>query len=592
VVFVSTNDASYWLAVRPRITFKSLDGLTTYFTFDAFEPTNPLIVTHLDIEGAVGEAGSFHINIQDSANVIDELKLRSTKVYIELGKSQANLKYFMIGFGDIFNTSRPGTGYQEYQITGFGSAIQASQLYIHQRKAANITDIDNPNAIVDQNFNINRLVKAAIEKQSWRPLKDLSIQALTGWSTTGVSSKVNINFPVVNAPFTYLSDFLDQLCSVSGAVWFIDYTTGSEIFTLSYNTDLATGVTIKSGDLRVGATDDATLTSYIKKAFNVEDNSTSEAGVATRLYTTTTIDRQVITSSTVQTGSTTLNNRALAQQFIIDNDQRRIDSIAVVMSKVGDPDSPKDRVNGEIVMDEANKPTGTKIASFSIPLSNIETTPQTIFVNDLDIRQRFLSGGQTKLWIKFFQRSGLTGNPVNDPANTIKWHHNNIFNTAQSLYSGQAPGGDKDLDDSLVWSTTNNGPIYTFSIMSNIRRLQARTNQGAAAVLRMREQFLPTDFLSDPLMVNRFLSLNLSQMSKPRRIIQDYQVTVPNDFIFKPYQWITFVDGLSGIAQELQVKRVRYICSSTSEDTPIGALHAEISVGGSYHPLLGDCTCG
>ena len=591
---VYTGDQTYIAALRPRITFKSLDGATTYFTFNAFSDTNPLIVTSLDVEGAVGESGTFNITIKDIGNVVDEFGLRAAKVYIELGKSEATLKYFMIGFADIFSTVRPQTSDLQYTITGFGSAIQAGQLFIHRRAASNITDIANtPNPVVDHNYDIWKLAKEAIEKSSWRPLRDTSIQDLTNWSTSGISSSVNINFPVVNAPFTYLSNFLDQLCSISGAVWFVDFSTGSEIFTLTYNSDLATGVTIKSGDLRIPLSDDATKTGYIKKAFNVEDSSTSDSGVATRLYTTTIIDRKTVASSFAGTGSTTLNSKALAQQFIIDNDARRITELAFDMHKIGNPDSPKDRVNGELVLDSDNKPEGTIICSFSIPLSSIENTKQTIFVSDVDVKQRFLQAGQNKVWIRFFQRSGLTGDVINDPNNTVAWHHSNIFNASPALttYSGSAPGGDKDLEDSLVWTTTNTGPTYTFGIFSNIRRLQSRTNQTAASILRMREQFLDTSYLSDPQMVNRFLSLNLSQMAKPKRAIQSYLVTIPNDFIYKPYQWITFVDGLSEISQELQVKRVRYVCSSGGGDTPIGALHAEISVGGSYNPLIGDCGC-
>ena len=87
------------------------------------------------------------------------------------------------------------------------------------------------------------------------------------------------------------------------------------------------------------------------------------------------------------------------------------------------------------------------------------------------------------------------------------------------------------------------------------------------------------------------MSLNLSQMSKPRRGIQDFKVRVPNNFIFKPYQICSFNDGLSDISQDLQIKRARYICGSTAEDTPIGTLHAEITVGGLYNTLTANCSC-
>ncbi len=590
-----TGDTTYNAALRPKITFKTIDGSETLFTYDAFSPTNPLNVTYMDTEGAVGESGTFNIIIEDSENLIENSDLHNCKCYIQLGKSEATLHYFMIGFADVFLHERPATRYQTYRLTGFGSAIQAGQLYIHRREASKIQNIDDPKTAGDTDFNTNKLVKRAIENRTWRPLKDVSIKDLTGWSTSGISSKVNINVPIVNAPFTYLSDFLDQLCSISGAVWFIDFSTGEEVFTLSYNTDLHTGVTIKSGDLMSRTNDDGSTTAYIKTAFGVEDASTAESGVATRLYTTTIIDRNTVSSSFTNKGSTTLDFKAIAQQVIIDSDARRIDSLAFVLSKVGEPDSPKDRINGQIVLDNGhNSPRdGTILEKFNIPLSSIESSPRTIFVNDIDVKERLLEGGQKKIWLELGQRSGINGEPQHDPANTIRWHHNGVFNSDPVLatYSGTAQEGDLDETDVLDWKNTNKGPTYTYSVFSNIRKLQARTNKQAANTLRMRELFIPTEFLQNSKLVTQYLSLNLSQTSKPRRSIPSFRVTMPNNFIFKPYQVVGFADGLSGVFQDLQVKRASYVIGSQQGDPQIGTLHADITLGGLYNPLIGDCGC-
>src|ERR1043165_7013929 len=131
---VSTGDPSYGLVVRPKITIKTLDGVDTLYTFNAFSPTDPINVTYLDVEGAIGEAGTFNIEIEDSANVIDKGDLHGVKVYTQLGKSEATLQYFMIGFADVFAVNRPATRYQTYKMTGFGTAIQAGQLMIHRRE--------------------------------------------------------------------------------------------------------------------------------------------------------------------------------------------------------------------------------------------------------------------------------------------------------------------------------------------------------------------------------------------------------------------------------------------------------------------------
>ena len=599
-----TGDFSYRQSVRCKITFKSVDGSEELFVYNSFDTSNPVKLTYLEVEGAVGESGTFVIRLEDNSNAITE-DLHNCKVYIQLGKSEDTLHYFMIGYADIHRTDRPITNIKHYLLTGMGSAVQAGQLFIHRREASKILNIDEPNVKGDPQFNINTLVKRALNNKTWRPLKDQSIADITGWNTEdGISDKVNINFPIVNAPFTYLSDFMEQLCGVSGAVWFLDFSTGEEVFTLTYNTDLHTDIIIKSGDLQNRSSDDANTTAYIKNAFGVEDASMGEVGVATRLYTSTIIDQATISSSFENKGSTTLDFRAIAQQVVIDSDARRIDSLAFVLSKVGEPESPQDRVNGLICLDNGNNSprVGTILDRFEIPLSSIEDQPETIFVNDINIKESLLEGGQKKIWLVLFQRSGKEdgeppsiGEPQHDPNNTIRWHHNGVFNSdpVLSTYSGTAENGDRDLFETngLDWKNTNKGPTYAYSVFSNIRRLQARTNKQAANTLRLREVFIPTDFLTDPRQVGRYLSINLSQMSKARRSITDHRVTIPNDFIFKPYQWVSFNDGLSGISQSLQVKRARYIIASEQGDPQVGTLHAEISLGGLYNSLLANCEC-
>ncbi len=596
-----TGDSTYNKVLRPRITIKSVDDLDTLFVYNAFDSSHDVNVTYADMEGASGESGTFNIRISDNQGLMDSTDIHNVKVFLELGKTEAEFKHFMIGYGDILRTDRPRTNEQNYIISGFGSAVWASQLFIHRRQASKIQNIDNPTITGDSEFNINNLVKSAINKRTWRPLKDVSIKDITGWRTDGVSSKVNINFPIVNAPFTYLSDFLDQLCSVSGAVWFLDFTAGDENFTLTYNDDLKTAVTIKSGDLMNRPNDDGATTSYIKTAFGLEDSATGDVGFATRLYTATIIDQSTISSSFVNKGSTTLDFKAIAQQVIVDADARRFESLAFVLSKVGEPESPQDRVNGDICLDNGNNsPRGTILDTFSIPLSSIEDSPRTIFVNDIDIKESLLEGGQKKVWLRLFQRSGLEddvppsiGEPQHDPANTIRWHHNGVFNSDPVLpvYSGTAEEGDSNKKDELDWKNTNKGPTYTYSIFSNIRKMQARTNKQASNAFRLREVFVPTDFLQNSKLVTQFLSLDLSQRAKPRRSIQSFRVTIPNNFIFKPHQVVSFADGLSGITQDLQIKRVQYIVSSEQGDPQIGTLHADLTLGGLYNPLLGDCSC-
>jgi len=584
---MTTGSPPYTNALRPRITIKTVDGADTLYTYDSFLSSNPINVGYCDMESAVSETGTFNIQIQDHNNLIPKDNIHNVKVYLELGKTDTSYQFFLIGYGDIFATDRAQTNSQIYQLTGFGSAQWAYQLFIHRRETYRRDESD---------AKVYNIIDNALTKRLWRPLKtnDVSIEDITGWSPDGISTKVNTPFTRLDKPFTYFGDLCDELCDMTGAVWFIDCSTGSEIFTLSYNPDLQTNIILKSGDLADRVNDNPDRIGYIKSAFRVEDNSTKEAGTATRLFTTTVSDEVKVFEIEPTVGFTSLDFRAIAQQIVIDNDQRRIEAIELSLSKKGEPESPNSRVNGDICLDVANKPTGNVLDEFHVDLGSIKHNPEKIRI-PVDIKAKDLDVAQSKIWVRLFQRSGdgtvNSGEPQHDPDNTVYWHHNNIFNTTQAYYSATAPEGDSNKKSTLAWVATNQGPMYRISVYSNIRRIFARTNKKAANRIRLREQFIPTDFLDDPSDVTRYLSLSLSQTSKGRRGIADFRVTVPDNFLFRAYQWVNFSDGLSDISDTLQVQRARYVCGTSQGDAQLGTRQAELTLSGLYNTLVGACTC-
>jgi len=588
MTFTATGDPSYDLPLRPRITIKTIDGEDTLYTFDAFEDTNDITIPSGNMENSIGETGTFGFTINDHNNEIGKDNLHDVKVFMELGKTNTSFQHFLIGFGELFEVDRPGTNEQFYNLSGFGTKIWAYQLYINRRETYRRTESD---------AKVYNIINNALTKRLWRPLKTLdeSIEDITGWSPDGISTKVNTPFTVIDKSFVYFGDLCDELCDVTGAVWFIDYSTGSEIFTFTYNPDLETNVLIKSGDLKDTNNDDALKTAYIEGAFRIGDDTSTQAGTATRLFTTTIQDSQNVFEIGPTAGQTSLDFRALAQQVVIDNDARRIEQIELSLSKTGDPQSPNNRVNGDIVLDNNNKPTGNILDEFHIDLGSIKHNPEKIKV-DVDISPSKLDVAQSKIWVRLFQRSGdgtiNNGEPQHDPNNTVFWHHNNIFNTTQAYYSASANEGDENKKDTLSWNATNQGPMYRITIYSNLRRLFSRTNKKAANLIRLREQFINTDFLLDPTDVTRYLSLNLSKTSKGRRAIGDFLVTVPNNYLFRPYQWVGFSDGLSNISDTVQVQRVSYnISASGTDDSPLGTLYASLTLSSSYNPLVGSCSC-
>jgi hypothetical protein len=586
-----TTDRSYFLPIKPRITFKSIDveDPQTYFIYDSFDqPSTPFRLEYLDCDNAMGETGTFNIIIEDSNNVLAKDHLHNTKVFIELGKTQSELQHFLIGFADIMDVGRPRTNFQEYRISGFGSQVQAQELLLLQRQSGKS---DN-----DSEYSVKRLFERAMTERKARPMNREPIDDVTGWSMD-ISSALKTNYKVINEVFTTLWDYFDRLAALEGCNWYIDYRGGIEKLVAKNPSKNHNGKLIKSGDLR-SPNDRADRISYIKDAFNITDDASSNAGVKTRLYTTQSLEDELIKESTGNKGRTTLNKRFIAQQVKIENDQRRISTIKLNMERIGEPESPKSRVNGFVILDDNNTPTGTILGKFYVDISSLDRSDNgtQVEITDIDLKTRYLEGVTSKFWIVFTDRSGIKGDIEDDPDNTIAWHHDGLANTAHTEGNYSATATDIDENDredptKANWKVSTNGPQYWYSLRSTIKRLLARTNATAAAKLRYKEAFIDSSFLRTPASANRFLALNLNPMSKVRRTINNLTVTVPNNFIYRPYEYTSFADGKSSIAQDLQIARAGYIISALAGDPQYGTYSAQLTLNGSYNPLIGSCTC-
>jgi len=121
--------------------------------------------------------------------------------------------------------------------------------------------------------------------------------------------------------------------------------------------------------------------------------------------------------------------------------------------------------------------------------------------------------------------------------------------------------------------------------------LLSRSNPNAAKILRVKEAFLDTSFINDPIAASRLMAITLAQRSKARRSIPEFRVTNPIGTLFRPFMPVSFNDGLSDTSQELLVQRVRYVISAVPGEPMIGTYHCDLSLGGSFNTLLGSCSC-
>ena len=363
--------------------------------------------------------------------------------------------------------------------------------------------------------------------ESGRPENDIDIDDIWNISADLVSNGGLIDddlnsayHTVVNEVFTTLYDFYERLSAETGADWDVEYDSNfGEQIQFKYPAKLHSGIRVKSIDL-ASETDNRDKTSYIMDGFTYTYNASSDANVKTKLYTTTVIDQTSIAHQMSNQGFVDLSNKAIAQQILMQNGDRRINALAFILSKIGEPVSRKGRVNCDLVLDDsANRPLGQVLGTFKIPLEDIKHNPSTIFVDMGDkVKIRFLEGSN-KIWVRMFQRSGTSekGNPNDDILNAVRWHHDGIIGTTKSTYSGTAIGGDYEARDTLSWSPLNTNPTFTYTVFSKINRLMSATNQTAAKRIGLKEAFLDTSGVStDPSELNRFMSFYMSRVSKPR----------------------------------------------------------------------------
>ena len=552
------GDSEYELPLRPYVRFMDRNNTTSYI-FDAFRSSNDLNVVNLETERGIGETGSAVITIEDSTKQLDETLLNwGNKVCIKIAKNQWEFSgnpqsTFLIGYVKGYTKDRPQTGVLQHIVRVQGSGVLFSERKVNYKKSTKSSS--------NTKFLVKNHVKSILQDASSYPIIEQSIAQQGGFDLSGISDQLNTFVGTVNFELIEGGNAMDRLANIEGARWFIDYISDKEIFTMKFPTELNTGVTIKSKDLAT-ITDPGLYTSWFFGNWQGDGDITGSTGFANRLFTKTQIDQFEFTSSFTNNSSTTLANKALAQKFFIT--ETRISDVAFLLSKVGEPTSTNNRVNGRIIADNNNSPTGNIISAFNIPLDSIEKTPQTIFVNDLKIKDGIFVSNAQPAWLVLYQRSGTDevnhSEPNTDEQNTIRWHHNNDTSTVTTLVSKTASSGDRD--DNLTWNfitASDKGPTFGFGVFAEIRHIQEVSDKGSINRYGQVDAEIDTSFLVEPDLINTYLYSVLYYSSRPRLVFSTGSVKCPSRFLFKPYQIVTLKDSLAypqGIDCEIQ--RARY----------------------------------
>ena len=569
---VYTTASIYWKPQKCRIEVYDNLGEDLLLSYDSFLPdSNDVILLDCEITLGLSQT-AFMLKWEDGNGVINQNTIGlGNKVLVYMGKTSNDLTLIFTGYSENRTPDILGENVMNYTMDGYGEMASLNDLIVNFKRAStSIVDIDTSQIPTrpDSKMSIAELVKDVLEDINVRVVKDVTVKDYLGLDLTGVDPLVQERLLSISQPMTEAASVLNFLAEASGASWRIE--NGKLIF--EYPQIHHSGIIVTS---KQTSTDLAARTSYNINPWKYTDSISKDNGFANRLYVSTNIDTKSVANSTSNQGATSLYGRAIAQQFqAIDS---RINTIFLIMSKVGNPFPPTESgttivdqvVKGEIRIDNEGKPTGPTICLFDIPVSGLTSSADTVFINDIKINASVLSP-TAKYW--------LVINPIGTSnANTIRWHHNNDISKPDAN-SAFALG--KTKTDLGTWRVSPFGPTYCYSIFARIRRTQEYSDPQSIGQFRIKEDTVDLPFLDDSMSVAKMMQNILSYRGKPVRKYSLNEVTLPNDILFTPGQYIT-IDDDTGHHQEsknvlAEIHEVKYTWTTDQADKTIGIFKCSI----------------
>jgi hypothetical protein len=573
---VYTTDDAYWVPRKARVEIYDNKGLELLLVYDSFLPETNAIAL-LDCELTLGLTNSgFTLKFEDGSGAINQNTIGlGNKVLIYAGTQSNELTLLFTGYSEKRTPVILGNNVMDYIMEGYGEMASFNDLIVNFKRASTeLVDVDDPNfpKRPDSKMAVHELVTDLMEDADVRITRDVIIKDYLNLDISGISPLVSERLLSVVQNMQELSQVMNFLSEVTGAYWKVE--NGKLIF--EYPEVQHSGIIIKN---KKTTTDLARSTSYFAGPWQYTDSISKEDGFANRIYTNTTIDTKSVANSMVNKGSTTLYNRAIAQQFT--TIESRISTIALLLSRVGNPfsenesgglstDIAEQTVKGEIRIDNGNnQPSGVTIAQFKVEVGGLTSTADTVFVNDITIDASVMSP-TAKYWIVLMP----TGTSHRD---TIRWHHNGDLSTINQ-YSAFAQGEDKsDLSD---WRVARYGPTYGYAVFARIRRLQEYSDPQSINTFRLKEDIAEMDFLDDSTSVSKMMQNVLAIRGKPVRKYSLNEVTLPLDTWFTPGQNVTIVDDTGHHTEAsnifAEIHEVRYSWSTGSSDSTIGIFKVSI----------------
>lgn len=582
------------MLVKPLIEIWDKTETTLLLRYDGFSPNSNNVNAILCSVSLGQTETTFSLGFADPDKIIDQSKVKiGCLVKVFAGRTSADTQLLFKGYIETRQNTVGGKGVLEYHLTGFGENASLNDLLITFKRAATSLNLDTgvPER-TESNMRVFELIRDVMEDLDIRPDRDgLTPVSYLGLDLTGISNKIIETLSAVDLSLTEVSQVLNFFADLVGATWTIK---DSKLI-FDFPKIVHSGIVVK--DI-VETNDRGDSVGYFIGPWNYVDSVSKGEGFVNNAYVSTFVDQQAIATSLRNKGSSIMFDRWRAQQFTaLDT---RFSDLLIIASKIGDPlgantsttpiDKQETQWRGEIRVDNNNLPTGPLVAQFDIDVSSINVSKKTnVFINGLSSRFKANPSPNNKYWIIMF--------PIGtDLANTIRWHHNGdeetlnqnsaFANTTRSITADNKKG---EFDSTKAsWRLSSKGPTYTYSVFSRIRRIHQFSDPESIDEFRRKEASLNIDELDDSLSVVRYMQNILSFATKPLRVYNPNEVTIPIGKLYFPGEFITIIDSTvdnhtfsKNIMAEID--NVTYNWDSTNTHTALGILTCTIQPKTHYN---------
>jgi hypothetical protein len=450
-------------------------------------------------------------------------------------------------------------------------------------------------AVINESTKFNRtdkmqaynLVDELFTKEKIMPLGAFqnSIQEHGNYLLTGISSKVNDFIAALDLELATARTVLDTIAKLAGAVWKIDQN-NNVIF--EYPREQHSGILI-TGDgcnpKNLG------WVSFPIGEWGWEDDMSSGGGFANNIIGKTENPFDFSDSeSTATNANEKLFEQDLAQQFTITSQD--FSELVLLLEKRGDPESD---LHFHIVEDNANAPTGKKIAEGTIDIDDLPEEPTPVFITKLRFNKKPKIG--TLAWIILYRVEG------EDDDNSVAWYHDDGETATSATRQLEAEEGEDEITlkkpnhkSNADWVTlVATGPKFAYSIYDLSNFLTVAYDHRSADKFGWVDKFVDVSFTSHTNVAMMVMFAYLAESAKARRVFDFPLLTIPDfPFIYWPEQWVTIHDELAGLTKQLshmmKINTVEYLFNSTSDGiggTPYGTRTCRVT-GSTFVDYLFD----